>query len=242
MWENDPAGNAEEALSVIWRAKEEGRKKLLEHEAFKVCESFGLPVPKHALVVSPDEAVESARMIGYPVVLKVVSPDIVHKSDVGGVILNVRSDAEVSEGFSRIMGNVRARAPKCRVVGVLVQEMAPPALEVVVGAIRDKTFGPAVMFGLGGVFVEAVRDVTFRVSPVTPVDAEAMIREIKAHRILEGFRGSAPRDVEALKEIIVKVSNLMEKVEEVSELDLNPIMLYERGSGAKIVDARIIVG
>ncbi len=226
---------------VIERARAEGRKKLLEHEVYAVCQHFGLPVPRHGLATSEDEAVEIAEKIGYPVVLKIVSPDIAHKSDVGGVILDVKSAKDAREAYSKIMENVRKRAPSARIVGVLVQEMVPWGLEVIVGATRDNTFGPIIMFGLGGIFVEVLKDVSFRIAPLSTHDIETMIREIKSYRILEGYRGEPPRDIEAIKDILRKTSELMLNLEEVQDLDLNPIMLYEKGKGAKIADARIIL-
>jgi acetyl-CoA synthetase (ADP-forming) len=180
--------------------------------------------------------------VGYPVVLKVVSPDISHKSDVGGVILGVRSAEEVRSSYRRILENVKAGAPGSRIHGVLVQRMAKPDLEVIVGGIRDPVFGPVVMFGLGGVFVEVLKDVSFRIAPLSDADVDDMVREVRGYRILEGFRGSPPRDLDALKRVILGVSRMMVEVGEIAELDLNPVILYPRGEGALIVDARIILG
>ncbi len=226
---------------IIAKAREEGRKKLLEHEVYAVCAHFGLPVPRHGLATNEDEAAEIADRIGYPVVLKIVSPDITHKSDVGGVVLDVKSANDAREAYRRIMENVRKRAPSARIVGVLVQEMVPWGLEVIVGATRDATFGPVIMFGLGGIFVEVLKDVSFRIAPLASEDIETMIREIRSYRILEGYRGEPPRDIDAIKDILKKASDLMMKLEDVQDLDLNPIMLYEKGKGAKIADARILL-
>ena len=227
---------------IIAKARSEGRKKLLEHEVYAVCAHFGLPVPRHGLAQNEDEAAEIAEKIGYPVVLKVVSPDITHKSDVGGVVLDINSAKDAKEAYRKIMENVRKRAPSARIVGILVQEMVPWGLEVIVGATRDATFGPVIMFGLGGIFVEVLKDVSFRIAPLASEDIETMIREIKSYRILEGYRGEPPRDVDAIKDILRKTSELMMKLEDVQDLDLNPIMVYERGKGAKIADARILLG
>ncbi len=175
-------------------------------------------------------------------VLKIVSPDIVHKSDVGGVVLNLKSDEEVREAFRKIMNNVKNAAPNAKIVGILIQEMVPDGLEVIVGATRDPSFGPIIMFGLGGIFVEVLKDVSFRIAPLSPRDADEMVREIKSYRILEGYRGMPPRDIEAIKDIILKVSKLMLEVAEIKELDLNPVMLYAKGEGARIADARMILG
>ncbi|ADM28386.1 acetyl-CoA synthetase (ADP-forming) beta subunit; branched-chain acyl-CoA synthetase (ADP-forming) beta subunit [Ignisphaera aggregans DSM 17230] len=227
--------------SIILKARDEGRKKLLEHEAYEILSEYKFPVPKFGLAKSEEEAVKIADSIGYPVVLKIVSPDIVHKSDVGGVIINLKDSSDVREGFRKIMLNVRNRAPNARIEGVLIQEMVPQGLEIIVGSTRDTIFGPIVMFGLGGVFVEVLRDVSFRVAPITPIDADMMIRELKAYKILEGYRGSPPRDLDAVKDILIKTSNIMLEVEEIQDIDLNPIMLFERGKGAKIADARIML-
>ena len=231
-----------EVRQVVEQARTEGRRKLLEHEALKLCELYGLPVPGYGLARSEEEAVELAERVGYPVVLKVVSPDISHKSDVGGVILGVRSAEEVRSSYRRILENVKARAPGSRVYGVLVQRMAKPDLEVIVGGIRDPVFGPVVMFGLGGVFVEVLKDVSFRVAPLSDADVDDMVREVRGYRVLEGFRGSPPRDLDALKKVILGVSRMMVEVGEIAELDLNPVILYPRGEGALIVDARVILG
>ncbi|MCX8208390.1 MAG: acetate--CoA ligase family protein [Sulfolobales archaeon] len=226
---------------VVYRALDEGRNKLLEHEAYEFLKVYELPVPKFGLATTKEEAAEIAEKIGYPVVLKIVSPDIVHKSDVGGVKVNISSEQEVRKWFEVIMSNVRSRAPAARVSGILVQEMVPQDLEVIVGATRDAVFGPVVMFGLGGIFVEVLRDVSIRITPITEYDAEEMLREIKAAQILQGYRGSPPRDRKAIVDIILKVGRLMEEVPEVTDVDLNPVMVFPEGMGAKIADARILV-
>ncbi len=227
---------------IVENAIREGRRKLLEHEAYMLLEQYGLPVPRYGLARSPEDAVEIANEIGYPVVLKVVSPDIVHKSDVGGVVVNVRSEEEVVNAYTRIVENVKRRAPEARLYGILVQQMVPEGVEVIVGATRDPVFGPVVMFGLGGIFVEVLKDVSFRVVPLTEEDADEMIKEIKGYAVLKGVRGMPPRDIAALKKIILGVAKIMEDIEEIRELDLNPIMSYAEGEGAAIADARIIVG
>ncbi|MEM2007168.1 MAG: acetate--CoA ligase family protein [Sulfolobales archaeon] len=231
-----------ESKQILERAKSEGRLKLLEHESLKLCEIYGLPVARYGLATSEEEAVALASDIGFPVVLKVVSPDISHKSDVGGVILGVKNLEEVRKAYSTIMSNVSTRSPGSRVNGVLVQSMAQQDLEVIVGGIRDKVFGPVVMFGLGGVFVEVLKDVSFRVAPLTEADVDDMIREIKGYKVLEGFRGSPPRDIESLKKIIMGLATMISELSEIEAVDLNPVILYPRGRGALIVDARIILG
>jgi len=228
--------------SIVLKALEEGRLKLLEHEAMKLLEAYGIPVAPYGLAKSEDEAVRIAENIGYPVVLKVVSPDISHKSDVGGVIVGISSSDGVKEAFKKIVENVKEKAPNARVEGILVQKMAEPGyLEVIVGATRDSVFGPVIMFGLGGVFVEVLKDVSFRVAPLSPSDVDEMIREIRGYRVLEGYRGMGPRDIDAIKSIILATAKIMEELPQIQDIDLNPIMLYEKGKGAIVVDARIIL-
>ncbi len=224
---------------IITQALKEGRKILLEHEAKALCLEYGIPVTKFKVASSAEEAVKFAEEIGYPVVLKIVSPDVIHKFDVGGVILNLKSSEEVRNAYNQIIENVKRNKPDAKILGVNVQEMAPPSTEIIVGAIKDPQFGPTIMFGLGGIFVEVLKDVTFRIAPITEGDAREMISEIKAYPILKGFRGAPPADIEAIVKILVNVSKLVMEHQEIKELDLNPIMVYR--SGAKTVDARIIL-
>ena len=225
--------------SVIARARMEGRYVLMEPEAKRLCIEYGIPVPRFELARSVEEAVEHAERIGYPVVLKVVSPQVVHKTDVGGVFLNVSNREEVREAYRKVVENTLSRIPSAEIVGVLVEEQAEEGAEVIVGAFRDSQFGPTVMFGLGGVFVEVLDDVSFRVAPVSEADAEEMIREIRGYRILRGYRGRPPADLEAVKEIILKVSRMATELREIREVDLNPIYVYEEGAVA--VDVKIIL-
>ena len=220
-------------------ARRQGRKFLLEPEAKAVCMKYGIPVTKFGVAKTIEEAVKLAEEIGYPVVLKVVSPDVIHKFDVGGVVLNLKGPEEVRKAFYQILENVRRNMPNAKVLGVTVQEMAPPSTEVIVGAIRDPQFGPALMFGMGGIFVEVLKDVTFRIAPITIEEAKEMIAEIRAYPLLKGYRGMPPADIEAIAQILVNTSHLMMENPEISELDLNPIIVYE--NGAKTVDARIML-
>ena len=230
-----------EVKSIISNALKENRFKLLEHEALRLCELYGIPVASYGLARSLDEALTIAKKIGFPSVAKVVSPDISHKSDVGGVILNLKDEEDIAKAYEKIMNEVPKRVPNARIYGVLIQKMASPGIEVIVGGTRDPTFGPVVMFGLGGIFVEILKDVSFRIAPVTRYDAISMIEEIKASKILDGYRGMPPRDKDALVDIIIKLSKLMEEVEEITDVDLNPIMSFEKGKGAKVADARILI-
>ena len=226
---------------IIERALSQRRKWLLEPEAKEICRQFQIPVPEFGVAVSKEEAVNLANKIGYPVVLKIISPQVIHKSDVGGVIIGLKSDVEVREAYDRIIERVRKKVPDARVEGVLVEKMYPSDVEVIVGMTKDPQFGPAIMFGLGGIFVEVLKDVSFRIVPVNEEDAREMIQEIKAYPILAGVRGKEQRDIDAIVKIILKVSELVSRYEQINQLDLNPIFVYEKGRGAVAVDARIIL-
>ncbi|MDI6847625.1 MAG: acetate--CoA ligase family protein [Candidatus Bathyarchaeia archaeon] len=224
---------------IFKNAKKEGRKFLLESEAKTVCTKYGIQVTNFKVAKNEAEAVKFAEKIGYPVVLKIVSPDIIHKSDIGGVIINLKNSKSVRNAYRQIVKNVRKRRTKARIVGILVQEMAPSSTEVIVGAIKDPQFGPALMFGLGGIFVEVLKDVTFRVAPIMEDEAREMIAEVKAYPLLKGYRNLPPADIDAIVQILLNTSRLVMEHQEIKELDLNPIMVYEKG--AKTVDARIIL-
>ena len=225
---------------IISRALEEGRRKLREDEAYSVLAAYNIPVPEYCLATSLSDLERCAGRVRYPHVLKVVSRDIVHKSDVGGVIVGVKDLEGDIEAYKRIMDNVRRKMPEARIEGVLVQWMVPEGLEVIVGGLRDRFFDTVVMFGLGGIFVEVLRDVSFRVAPLTMDDALEMLDDIKARKVLYGVRGMPPRDREALARIIYGVYRLLEENRNIKEIDLNPVMSYERG--AYVADARIIIG
>ena len=225
--------------NLILKVRKEGRHFLLEPEAKTVCIEYGIPVTKFEVAKSEAEAVKFAEAIGFPVVLKVVSPDIIHKSDVGGVIVGLKSAGEVRDAYKRILENVKKHRADAKIVGILVQEMAPASTEVIVGAIKDPQFGPALMFGLGGIFVEVLKDVTFRVAPINEDEAREMITEVRAYPLLKGYRNMPPADIEAIIKILLNTSRLVMEHEEIKEVDLNPIMVYEKG--AKTVDARIIL-
>jgi len=225
--------------AVISKALKEGRKSLLETEAKALCKEYGIPVTRIELAKNEKEAVKLAGLIGYPVVLKIVSPDIIHKSDVGGVKVNIRNAKEVADAYNEILRNAKKSSPKAKIVGVLVQEMAPQSTEVIVGAVKDPQFGPTIMFGLGGIFVEVLRDVTFRVAPITEDEAREMLSDVKAYPLLTGYRNMPKADLNAIVNILLRTSKLVSEHEEIKEIDLNPIMVYEKG--AKTVDARVIL-
>jgi len=225
--------------SILARARMEGRYVLMEPEAKRLCSEYGIPVPEFRIARDVEEAVGHAEEIGYPVVVKVVSPQVVHKTDVGGVVLNVSDAEQVRNAYNRVVENTLRKLPSAEIVGVLVEEQAKEGVEAIVGAFKDEQFGQTVMFGLGGVFVEVLDDVSFRVAPVSEEDAEEMVREIRGYRILEGYRGRPPADLEAVKSIIVNVSRMVMELQEIREVDLNPIYVYNRGAVA--VDVKVIL-
>jgi acyl-CoA synthetase (NDP forming) len=225
--------------AVLAQARAEGRTLLTEVEAKAVLQEAGIPVAATTLARTREEAQAQADRVGYPVVLKVVSPDIAHKSDVGGVRLNLRDREAVGQAFDEIVANAKRAVPQARITGVAVQHMAPQGTEVIVGMTTDPQFGPVMMFGLGGIMVEVLKDVSFRLVPLEEKDAQQMIDEIKGRPVLSGVRGQPPADVEALKRTILKVSEFVQQRPEVRELDLNPVFAYP--DGALAVDARIVV-
>ncbi len=220
---------------IIDQAKAVGRTYLMEHESKAILECLGITTTKSIVARTEDEAVEIFLSLASPVALKVLSPDVVHKSDAGGVKLNLKDADEVRAAFRDI---VRA-FPDKNVEGISVQKMARPGVEAIVGVTNDATFGPMLMFGLGGVFVEVLKDVSFRSIPITESDAQDMIEEIKGYAILKGYRGHSV-DIKALKDLLMRISNYVIKNPEISEMDLNPVFLYPEGYMA--VDARIILG
>jgi acetate---CoA ligase (ADP-forming) subunit beta len=228
-----------QTVKIINQAKKEGRKALLEPEAKTICAEYGISVNKFMLAKNEKEAAAYADQIGYPIVCKIVSQDIIHKSDAGGVKVNLKNSADVVTAFKTIIENAKKYKADAKIEGVLVQEMAPSATEVIVGAIKDPTFGPTIMFGLGGIFVELLKDVNFRVAPITVDDAKEMITQLKAFPLLNGYRGAPTADIDALVAILCGVSRLVMEHPEISELDLNPVLVYPKG--AKAVDARIIL-
>jgi acetyl-CoA synthetase (ADP-forming) len=224
---------------IFEEARNEGRNYLLEPEAKTICMEYDIPVTRFKVAKTAEEAVRFSEEIGYPTVLKIVSPDVLHKFDVGGVILNIRSREDARNAYNRILENVKKLKPNAEIRGILVQEMAPVSTEVIVGSIKDPQFGSTLMFGLGGIFVEVLKDVAFRVAPITEEDAKGMISEVKAYPILRGYRGQPPLDIDMIVKILLNTSRLVMDHQEIKELDLNPVMVYEKG--AKTVDARIIL-
>lgn len=226
-------------IEIFKKVNAEGRKFLLEHEAKYVCKEYGIPITKMKIADNIQNAIKFSEQIEGPTVFKILSPDIIHKSDVGGVILNINSKFDAKEAYNQIIKNVKKQHPNAKIEGILIQEMAPPTTEVIIGAIKDPQFGQTLMFGLGGTFVEVLKDVSFRIAPITEEEAKEMISEIKAYPILNGYRGQPPVDISILEKILLKTSRLIMNHQEIKELDLNPVMVYE--NGAKTVDARILI-
>jgi acetate---CoA ligase (ADP-forming) subunit beta len=225
---------------IIEKVKGEGRAVLTEMESKELLKGLGIPTTDMRLAVTEAEAVAMSAEIGYPCVLKVSSHDISHKSDAGGVKVGLKDGASVAAAYQAIMASCRAAYPGAVIEGVTVQTMAKPGVEVIVGMATDPQFGPVLMFGLGGVWVELLKDVSFKIVPLTRRDAAEAIGDIKAARLLEGFRGSDPVDKGALEDILLRVSEFVAKTPEVAEMDLNPIFAY--ADGAVAVDARVILG
>jgi acetyl-CoA synthetase (ADP-forming) len=223
----------------IKKLRKDGRSILTEFESKNFLRQKGIPIVETRLARTQKEAVLLSQKIGFPVVLKIASPDIVHKSDSGGVKLGLKSVSEIRMAYREIMDAIKKQNPCAVIEGVTVQKMAKSGIEVIVGASKDPQFGPVLMFGLGGVFVEVLKDVSFRIIPISRKDAREMIEEIKGYPLLQGYRGKKPADLPALIEILFKISRLMEENPEIKELDLNPVIAYEKGSLA--VDARIIL-
>jgi acyl-CoA synthetase (NDP forming) len=225
--------------SIIDKAKAEGRTVLSEVESKQVLEEAGVSTARARLATTREAAQAQAREMGFPVALKIISPEISHKSDVGGVKLDLKTPEEVAAAFDEIVASVKQAAPNAAIEGVSVQQMARPGVEVIVGISQDPQFGPVLMFGLGGIFVEVLKDVAFRIVPITPRDARQMVREIKGYAVLEGVRGQEPADVAALEQLLLRVSEFAEQHPEVAELDLNPVFAYN--DGALAVDARVVL-
>ncbi len=224
---------------AIEQARNQGRTVLTEIESKQVLAGAGIPVAEARLATTADDAASVADALGYPIVMKIVSPEITHKSDVGGVRVGLKDADEVRAAFGEMTAAVKAKEPGATIEGVAVQKMAPQGIEVIIGMSKDAQFGPVLMFGLGGILVEVLKDVSFRIVPIERRDAREMIEEIKAYPVLQGVRGQEPADVGALEELLLKLSEFVEANPQVEELDLNPVFAYK--DGALAVDARIVV-
>jgi acetyltransferase len=239
-----PALDADRAAvrEAIDHARAARRTFITEHSASRIAGAYGVAVPAGGLARDLAEARALAHDVGYPVVMKIASPDILHKSDLGGIRVGIQDPDELDAAYDDMMTRVRRRLPEAIIWGVTIQEMIPPGREVIIGVNRDPSFGPLLMFGLGGIYVEVLKDVTFRLCPVSREDAKQMITEIRAFGLLRGARGEHPADLEAVADAIVRISALATDFPEITELDVNPLIVADRGGGATAADIRIGIG
>jgi acetyltransferase len=227
---------------LIDRVRSEERVSIGDFEARAILEAYGLKIPKSEIAETPEMAIDVAANIGYPVVLKIASPDILHKTDVGGVKVGLENAEDVRDAFELMVYRAQRYVPEARILGCLVQQMVPAGgVEVLVGMNRDPQFGPLVTFGLGGIYVETLKDVTFRVAPFSPQEAEEMMDEIRAHAILDGVRGKPAMDKKAIVNTLLRIGQLVQDFPEIAELDINPLMVYPRDQGAIAIDMRLIL-
>ena len=224
---------------IIAAARKEDRTSLTELESKQILKEVGINTTEIGLARSKEEAVAYSQELGFPVVLKIVSADILHKTDVGGVKLSLNNKEDVGNAYDEIISAIKKHQPSAKIQGVSVQPMARPATEVIIGMSKDPQFGPVLMFGLGGILVEILKDISFRIVPLTGRDANEMIREIKGYPVLEGYRGQEPANIAVLEQLLLKVSEFVESKPEIKELDINPIFAYR--DSALAIDARVIL-
>ncbi len=227
------------SFAILEKVRRERRSVLTEFESKEVIRQVGIPVVETRLAKTEEEAIRLGREMGFPVALKILSPDVIHKSDSGGVKLSLNNESEVRAAFEEITEGVRRLHPDASIHGLSVQKMAPPGTEVIIGTGKDPQFGPFIMFGLGGIFVEVLKDVSFRIIPVDERDAREMVKEIKGYPLLEGYRGREPVGLDVLVEMIVKLSDFIQENPLIRELELNPMFAYK--DNALVVDARIVL-
>ncbi len=231
----------EKVRETFAKVREDGRNTLGDAEARVIAEAYGLRIPRSELAATADEAVQFAEEIGYPVVMKIASPDILHKSDIGGIKVGVMGAANVRDAYDLLVYRARRYMPEATVWGVQIQEMVTGAKEIIIGMNRDPQFGPMIMFGLGGIYVEVLKDVTFRIAPVSEQDAQQMVSEIRSYHLLQGVRGEKASDLDAITDCILRISQLVTDFPEIVELDINPLLVREAGAGAVAVDMRLVL-
>jgi len=223
---------------IIEKAKKE-KRSLLETEAKELLREYGISVPDFKLIKSEDEIVGLAKEINFPIVMKIVSPDIIHKTDAGGVKVGIKDEKEAKAAYQDIIYKVKKYKKEAKISGVIAYSMIPQGTEIIIGMMKDPQFGPVIMFGLGGIFVEILKDISFRILPLEERDAEEMISEIKGYQILKGIRGETPKDVKSIRDVLMKISQLVIENPEIKEIDLNPVFVFNKG--LQVVDARIIL-
>jgi acetyl coenzyme A synthetase (ADP forming)-like protein len=231
----------ERVRALLTRARDEGRYALSDFEARQIVQAYGIPVVPGDLARTAEEAVQIAEKVGYPVAVKIASPDVLHKTDIGGVILSLPDAEAVRQAFAQVASRARQYMPEAEIWGALVQAMVPRGREVIIGMNRDPQFGPLMMFGLGGAYVEALKDVSFRLAPLASEEAWEMMAEIRAHSLLKGVRGEPPADRSAIADCLLKASWLVSDFPDILEMDINPLIVHEEGSGAIAVDARMVI-
>jgi acetyltransferase len=246
QWLSRPVGRIKKfrvdrlrAKEIIERYLQRGERCLSEPDALEVLNSYGFPILNYKIAQTADQAAQYSREIGFPVVLKICSTSVLHKSDVGGVQTNLKNTKEVIHGFNHITHSVQSQQPEAQVLGVIIEKMADPGKEVIMGIKRDPSFGPVVMFGSGGVYVELLRDISFRVAPITELDAQEMIKETRSYVLLSGIRGDQPADITCVKDCLGRLSLLAADFPEINELDINPLVVYTEGKGVSILDAKM---
>jgi acyl-CoA synthetase (NDP forming) len=236
-----PEIDGESIGKVIAAARKDERRFLYSYEAQQIMKAVGVTTPRTSIAHNISEAVSMAEAIGYPVVMKVVSKDILHKSDVGGVALDIDDKGELIDAYEAILYNCRQAQPKAVIEGVEVAEMIQAGVETITGARRDQSFGPVVMFGLGGIYVEVMKDIAFRAFPLSRKEVLQMIAQIRSYPLLIGVRGEKKKDISAIAESIIRVGTILDQFEDISDIEINPLMVYEVGKGVKAVDVRILL-
>ncbi|MBA7466184.1 Peptidyl-lysine N-acetyltransferase Pat [subsurface metagenome] len=233
--------NKKKAEKIFTKAKEKSEANLTAEETREVLSAYGFFLPQRIVTETSREAISAANSLGYPVVMKIVSPDILHKSDVGGVKVGITEKSQVARSFEDLISNAKRFMPEALILGVTVEEMIAPGKEVVLGSSRDPSFGPLLMFGLGGIYVEVLKDVSFRIAPLTFNEADLMIKEIRSYPILKGVRGEEPSDLIAVREALLRLSQLVTDFSEILEIDINPLMVLPAGKGAVVIDSRLTI-
>jgi acetyltransferase len=231
----------ERAAMTVLAAQKAGRLKLNEMEARQIVAAYGLPLPGSQLAFSADQAAQFAAEIGYPVVMKIISPDILHKSDMGGVIVGVQNEKQARQTYQDILIRARRYMPDADIWGIAIQQMVEKGKEIILGVTKDPTFGHMIMLGLGGIYVEVLKDVQFGIVPITPTQAREMITNLRSYPLLAGVRGEDPSDIEALMDCLLRVSQMVTDLPQIVELDINPLFVYPSGQGVMAVDARIVI-
>jgi acetyltransferase len=231
------------AANAIINSKLSGKESyyMSEREANEILQCYGFPVLKSVLLKDSSDVDKAAKDITFPAAMKICSPDIIHKFDAGGVRLKIKTKEQAQKTFVEIVENAKKFKPSAKIDGVLIEPMAKRGVEVIVGAVRDAEFGPICMFGLGGTFVEAMKDVTFRLAPMWEISAEIMIKTIKTYHILKGVRGAPPCDIDAIRDCIIRLSQLVTDHPQIAELDINPLIAYPEGNGCVVADSRILL-